>query len=67
MNRLLHQEEIYNGLVEWKLPFYFSKPVIHHLTHFVDEMLSIGFSSKFTEIHAFIHRTTLNQFLKKSS
>lgn len=71
MNRLSYQEEIYNGLVEWKLPFYFSKPVINHLTHFVDGMLSIGFSGKLTEIHSFSHqkkhRTTLSHFLKKGS
>lgn len=71
MNRLSHQEEIYNGLAEWNLPFYFSKPVIHHLTHFIDGMLSIGFTGKLTEIHSFSHqkkhRTTLSHFLKKGS
>ncbi|SCC48011.1 hypothetical protein GA0061087_105521, partial [Priestia flexa] len=71
MNRLSHQEEIYNGLIKWKLPFYFSKPVINHLTHFIDGMLSVGFTGKLTEIHSFSHqkkhRTTLGHFLKKGS
>jgi hypothetical protein len=71
MNRLSHQEEIYNGLVDWNLPFYFSKPVLDHLTHFIDGMLSVGFTGKLTEIHSFSHqkkhRTTLSHFLKKGS
>jgi hypothetical protein len=52
-------------------PFYFSKPVIQHLTHFVDGMLSVGFTGKLTEIHSFSHhkkhRTTLSHFLKNGS
>lgn len=71
MNRLSHQNEIYNGFTDWKLPFYFSKPVLNHLSHFVDGMLSTGFTGKLTEIHAFSHhkrhRTTLSHFLKKGS
>ncbi len=31
-------------LVKWsKLSLYFSKPVLHHIKHFVDGMLSTGF------------------------
>lgn len=71
MNRLSHQQEINNGFVQWNLPFYFSKPVLNHLTHFIDGMLSIGFTGKLTEIHAFSHhrkhRTTLGHFLKNGS
>lgn len=71
MNRLSHQQEINNGLVNWNLPFYFSKPVLNHLTHFIDGMLSIGFTGKLTEIHSFTHyqkhRTTLSHFLNNGS
>lgn len=71
MNRLSYQGEIDNGFVNCKLPFYFSKPVLNHLSHFVDGMLSTGFTGKLTEIHALSchkrHRTTLSHFLKKSS
>lgn len=53
---------------EMESTFYFSKPVIRHLTHFIDGMLSVGFTGKLTEIHSFghhkKHRTTLSHFLK---
>lgn len=39
-----------------RLPLYFSKPVLRHLTHVVDRMSSIGFKGKLTEIHAFSHQ-----------
>lgn len=71
MNRLSYKEKIYNGLLEWNLPFYFSKPVLNHLTHFVDGMVSAGFTGKLTEIHTLSHqkkhRTTLGHFLKQGS
>lgn len=44
---------------------------LNHLSHFVDGMLSTGFTGKLTEIHAFSHhkrhRTTLSHFLKKGA
>lgn len=71
MNRLSHQDEIYNGFIDWKLPFYFSKPPLNHLAHFVDGILSTGFTGKLTEIHTLSHhkrhRTTLSHFLKKGA
>lgn len=70
MNRLSYHQQINKGFLEWELPFYFSKPVLRHLTHFIDGMSSIGFTGKLTEIHAFSHhqkhRTTLGHFLKNS-
>lgn len=70
MNRLTHHQQINKGFIDWQLPFYFSKPVLRHFTHFIDGMSSIGFTGKLTEIHAFSHhqkhRTTLGHFLKNS-
>lgn len=70
MNRLTHHQQINKGFIDWQLPFYFSKPVLRHLTHFIDGMSSIGFTGKLTETHAFSHhqkhRTTLGHFLKNS-
>ena len=70
MNTLTYHQQINKGFLEWELPFYFSKPVLRHLTHFIDGMSSIGFTGKLTEIHAFSHhqkhRTTLGHFLKNS-
>lgn len=70
MNSLSHHAQINQGFSNWQLPFYFSKPVLQHLLHFVDGMSSIGFTGKLTQIHAFSrhprHRTTLSHFLHKS-
>lgn len=55
MNRLTHHEQINKGFIDWQLPFYFSKPVLRHFTHFIDGMSSVGFTGKLTEIHAFSH------------
>ena len=47
-----------------------SKPVLQHLTHFIDGISSIGFTGKLTEIYALSHHqkhgTTLGHFLKNS-
>lgn len=70
MNRLSHHTQINKGFSDWRLPLYFSKPVLRHLTHFVDGMSSTGFTGKLKQIHAFSHhpkhRTTLGHFLLKS-
>lgn len=70
MNRLSHHTQINKGFSDWQLPLYFSKPVLRHLTHFIDGMSSIDFTGKLTQIHAFSHhpkhRTTLGHFLLKS-
>lgn len=70
MNRLSHHTQINKGFHDWQLPFYFSKPVLQHLTRFIDGMSSVGFTGKLTQIHAFSHhpkhRTTLGHFLQKS-
>lgn len=56
-----------NRLDEWKLPLYFSKPALHHIKHFVDGMLSTGFTGTLTDIHReSLHerdRRTLSHFL----
>ncbi|EIM05186.1 transposase [Planococcus antarcticus DSM 14505] len=69
MNRLSYQQEIDNGFADWNLGFYFSKPVLKHLVHFTDGILSIGFTGKLTEIHTASrnenHRTLLGHFLKQ--
>lgn len=41
----------YNIFREWKLPLYFSKSVLNHISHFVDGMLSEGFTGTLTNIH----------------
>ncbi|MGG1619413.1 hypothetical protein [Paenibacillus sp. NRS-1781] len=48
---LSQQNHWNNRLDEWKLPLYFSKPVLHHIKHFVDGMLSTGFTGTLTDIH----------------
>lgn len=68
MTRLSYQAAIYNTLSKWNVPFYFSKPVMNHMVHFIDGALSVGFTGKLTEIHAYSyhkrHRTTISHFLK---
>lgn len=70
MNSLSHHTQINKGFSDWQLPLYFSKPVLRHLTHFIDGISSIGFTGKLTQIHAYSHhpkhRTTLGHFLQKS-
>lgn len=60
MTILSHHEAI-------NLPFYFSKPMMTHLKHMIDGMLSKGFAGKLTDIHTLSHhakhRTTLGHFL----
>jgi hypothetical protein len=71
MTRLSYQAEIYNNLSQWNAPFYFSKPVINHMVHFIDGALSVGFTGKLTEIHAYSHhkkhRTAISHFLKNGA
>lgn len=64
----LSQEKHWNNrLAEWKLPLYFSKPALHHIKHFVDGMLSTGFTGTLTDIHRESlqerDRRTLSHFL----
>lgn len=70
MNSLSHHIQINKGFSDWRLPLYFTKPVLRHLTHFIDGMSSIGFTGKLTQIHAYSHhpkhRTTLGHFLQNS-
>ncbi|MBJ6361094.1 transposase [Paenibacillus sp. GCM10012307] len=48
----LTQQNHWNNLFQqWKLPLYFTKPVLHHIRYFVDGMLSLGFSRTLTDIH----------------
>ncbi len=48
----LSQENHWNNrLDDWKLPLYFSKPALHHIKHFVDGMLSTGYTGTLTDIH----------------
>ncbi|MBE2957974.1 IS701 family transposase, partial [Anoxybacillus flavithermus] len=48
------------------LALYFSKPVMKHLVHIVDAMITKGFSGTLTDLHhgSFHpnHRTTLSHF-----
>lgn len=37
-----------NWLGGWKPPPYFSKSILHHIKHFVDGMLSTGFTGTLT-------------------
>lgn len=71
MTRLPYQTEIYNALSQLNLPFYFSKPALNHIVHFIDGALSIGFTGKLTEIHQASyhnrHRTTIGHFLKNGA
>jgi hypothetical protein len=40
-----------NIFQQWKLPLYFSKSVRNHIVHFVDGMLSRGFTGTLADIH----------------
>jgi hypothetical protein len=64
----LSQENHWNNCWdEWKLPLYFSKPALHHIKHFVDGMLSTGYTGTLTDIHRESlqerDRRTLSHFL----
>ncbi|MGG1619409.1 hypothetical protein [Paenibacillus sp. NRS-1781] len=45
------QQEWHNLFAAWKLPLYLSKPALKHVIHFVDGMLSSGFTGTLTDIH----------------
>jgi hypothetical protein len=48
----LAQHRNWNNIFrQWKLPLYFSKSVLNHITHFVDGMLSSGFTGTLTDLH----------------
>ena len=60
MNRLAHQQLLYNTLCNWSLSLYFSKPVMRHLVHMMDGIMHKGCSGTLTA-----HRTTLSHFLSR--
>lgn len=65
---ILSQENHWNNrFEEWKLPLFFSKPALHHIKHFVDGMLSTGFTGTLTDIQRESlqerDRRTLSHFL----
>ncbi|ELK21787.1 hypothetical protein AF6_1526 [Anoxybacillus flavithermus TNO-09.006] len=66
MNRLAHHQGIHKFLTMLGLALYFSKPVMKHLVHIVDAMITKGFSGTLTDLHhgSFHpnHRTTLSHF-----
>ncbi len=70
MNRLAHHQGIHKFLTMLGLALYFSKPVMKHLVHIVDAMITKGFSGTLTDLHhgSFHpnHRTTLSHFFTKS-
>lgn len=70
MNRLAHHQGVHKFFSMLGLSLYFSKPVIKHLVHIVDAMISKGFSGTLTDIHYWSfhpnHRTTLSHFFSKS-
>ncbi|KIV53674.1 hypothetical protein TS65_20220, partial [Aneurinibacillus migulanus] len=65
--RVAHQQEINNILRTWRFPLYFSKPVMNHRVHFLDGVMTRGFSGTLTDIHReSCHsqdRRTLSHFL----
>ncbi len=70
MNRLAHHQGIHKFFTTLGLALYFSKPVMKHLVHIVDAMITKGFSGTLTDLHhgSFHpnHRTTLSHFFTKS-
>ncbi|MCZ0756529.1 IS701 family transposase [Anoxybacillus sp. J5B_2022] len=70
MNRLAHHQGIHKFFTMLGLALYFSKPVMKHLVHIVDAMVTKGFSGTLTDLHhgSFHpnHRTTLSHFFTKS-
>ncbi|KPC97132.1 hypothetical protein LR69_04669 [Geobacillus sp. BCO2] len=70
MNRLAHHQGIHQFFTMLGLALYFSKPVMKHLVHIVDAMITKGFSGTLTDLHhgSFHpnHRTTLSHFFTKS-
>ncbi|MDQ0164018.1 hypothetical protein [Aeribacillus alveayuensis] len=70
MNRLAHHHGIHKFFTMLGLALYFSKPVMKHLVHIVDAMVTKGFSGTLTDLHhgSFHpnHRTTLSHFFTKS-
>jgi hypothetical protein len=69
--RLPHHETIDQYLQEQRLHLYYSKPVMKHLTHFLDGVTQKGFSGTLTDIHALSQekrdRSTLSRFLQKGA
>ncbi|KJE27849.1 transposase DDE domain protein [Geobacillus kaustophilus] len=70
MNRFAHHQGIHKFFTTLGLALYFSKPVLKHLVHIVDAMITKGFSGTLTDLHhgSFHpnHRTTLSHFFTKS-
>lgn len=72
MNRLAHHQVIHKFFTTLGLALYFSKPVMKHLVHIVDAMITKGFSGTLTDLHhdhgSFHpnHHTTLSHFFTKS-
>ncbi len=70
MNRLAHHQGIHKFFTMLGLALYFSKPVMKHLVHIVDAMVTKGFSGTLTDLHhgSFHpnHRTTLRHFSRKA-
>ncbi|WP_374723336.1 IS701 family transposase [Calidifontibacillus erzurumensis] len=70
MNRLAHHQGVHKFFSMLGLPLYFSKPVMKHLVHIVDAMISKGFSGTLTDLHHWSfhpnHRTTLSHFFTNS-
>jgi hypothetical protein len=70
MNRLAHHQGIHKFFTMLGLALYFSKPVMKHLVHIVDAMITKGFSGTLTDLHHWSfhpnHRTTLSHFFTKS-
>ncbi|KJE28011.1 transposase DDE domain protein [Geobacillus kaustophilus] len=70
MNRFAHHQGIHKFFTMLGLSLYFSKPVMKHLVHIVDAMMTKGFSGTLTDLHhgSFHpnHRTTLSHFFTKS-
>ncbi len=62
-----HQQEINNILRKWNFPLCFSKAVMNHMVHFIDGVMTHGFSGTLTDIHRESchsrNRRTLSHFL----
>ncbi|QDX93992.1 hypothetical protein EEL30_17855 [Brevibacillus laterosporus] len=49
--KVAHQENLSNILRDWKLPPYFSKPVMNHMLHYLDGILSRDFTGTLTDMY----------------
>ena len=67
--KLPQHESIHQYLKDQRFDLYFSKPVLRHMTHFLNGATEKGFSGTLTDIHDLSyearHRTTLSHFLHK--